>query len=103
MVMLCVTISSFAGVKKCYKKTLLSGYGLFPVPEDTGGHSREKEQPSSHQEYCASAYPIIDNQQEEERVKWLPGVDHTTGVFLFYEQDYSNPPFAPPRKPLRHS
>jgi hypothetical protein len=95
MVALCVTISSFAGAKKCYKKSAISRYYL-TVPQKPGGHE-ENETNSNNKEYCTSAYLIIDSRPEKGCISWHPDADYITTDFPFQEQDYSNPPFAPPR------
>lgn len=95
MVTLCVTISSFAGAKKCYKKPAISKYYLSVLQNP--GNNEKNESNSSNKEYCTSAYFIIDNWQEEKCISWHPEADYITTDFPFQEQDYSNPPFAPPR------
>jgi hypothetical protein len=95
MVALCVTISSFAGAKKCYKKTAKYGHYLIQLQKQ-GGHGKEDRQPSP-KEYCTPSFTMVDNPQEEEGIIPHPKQVYITKNFPFQEQDYANPPFAPPR------
>lgn len=95
MVAFCVTISSFAGAKKCDKKPVISRYYL-NVPQKPGGHG-ENEPNSNNKEYCTSAYFIIDSRPEEVCISWHSDTVYMSTKFAFLAQGYSNPPFAPPR------
>jgi hypothetical protein len=95
MVALCVTIPSFAGLKKCYKKPAIFRYHL-SILQKSASHEKN-ESNSSLKEYCVSSYSIIDHWKEEECKSWHPDTNYIATDFPFRKQDYTNHPFAPPR------
>lgn len=95
MVMLCVTITAFAGQKKCYKKKIAEEYILI-LPEG----SDDKKSNFPEKEYCTPIIIYVEKLQDDFSKRNYSKVIYEIVPVPFQEQDYSSPPFAPPRKHL---
>lgn len=97
LVLLGITGSAAAGMRKCNKRPTKSPY-LLSLVQLPAQKEQQQDQGSPENAICLTVSPLtIKEDKEEPPVYSSRRQQPMSRELSFCPQDYSNPPFAPPR------
>lgn len=93
--MLSVTITAFAGIKKCYKKPTINRVHLAVIQEQKNGNTSNDTHPVNR-EFCSNNIQAVLKEEDEKELNFQFINNNKAANPYFRLQHYTNPPFAPP-------